>query len=205
MAAGVITDIAAGIGLIDIWRHKFPMVEGYTYYFAVHNLHKCIDYWLVARSLVPRARIHNPWPRTYSDHALVLLTLEVRGQRVAPFTWRFPPYSLLNTAFKQDLAQAIEECFCTSRGSVTKFCTMWEAYKVYICAVTITKHAGVLKSLQGRLARLEKEIGQLKGEYLTTGDARPLGLIYTKLMEFQEIAHTEVKHMGKYAMARAYG
>ncbi|KAJ1091121.1 hypothetical protein NDU88_004248 [Pleurodeles waltl] len=46
-AAQTRTTMAADTGLVDIWRHKFPMEGGYTHYSAVNDLHTCIDYWLV--------------------------------------------------------------------------------------------------------------------------------------------------------------
>ncbi|KAJ1090692.1 hypothetical protein NDU88_003821 [Pleurodeles waltl] len=81
---------------------------------------------------------------------------------------------------------------------------VWETFEMYIHGVTITKHAGVLKSLRGSLARLEKEIVQLEGEHRNSGDARLLGLIHTKLTEFREIAQTKLQYMGKYDMAHTY-
>ncbi|KAJ1084137.1 hypothetical protein NDU88_004290 [Pleurodeles waltl] len=45
----------------------------------------------------------------------------------------------------------------------------------------------------------------LEQEHRDTADVRTLGHIRAKLQEFQERALSEVRHMGKYAVARAYG
>ncbi|KAJ1172640.1 hypothetical protein NDU88_004484 [Pleurodeles waltl] len=64
---------------------------------------------------------------------------------------------------------------------------------------------GVLRSIRGRLQLLEGELSQLEQEHRDTADTRTLGHICAKMQEFQETALSEVRHMGKYAVARAYG
>ncbi|KAJ1153741.1 hypothetical protein NDU88_006499 [Pleurodeles waltl] len=69
----------------------------------------------------------------------------------------------------------------------------------------MSKHAGVLRSIRRRLQLLEGELSQLEQEHRDTADVRTLGHIRAKLQEFQETALSEIRHMGKYAAARAYG
>ncbi|KAJ1141849.1 hypothetical protein NDU88_008177 [Pleurodeles waltl] len=69
----------------------------------------------------------------------------------------------------------------------------------------MSKHAGELRSIRGRLQLLEGELSQLEQEHRDTADTRTLGHIRAKMQEFQETALSEVCHMGKYAVARAYG
>ncbi|KAJ1158117.1 hypothetical protein NDU88_010811 [Pleurodeles waltl] len=55
------------------------------------------------------------------------------------------------------------------------------------------------------LQLLEGELSQLEQEHRDTADKCTLGYIRAKVQEFQETALSEVRHMGKYAVARAYG
>ncbi|KAJ1113796.1 hypothetical protein NDU88_002037 [Pleurodeles waltl] len=73
-----------------------------------------------------------------------------------------------------------------------------------------TGHARLNKELsslqtKGRLNLLERELVQLEQEHLNGVGSRTLGHKHTKLMEFQDTALAEIKHLGKYATARVYG
>ncbi|KAJ1141380.1 hypothetical protein NDU88_007713 [Pleurodeles waltl] len=81
----------------------------------------------------------------------------------------------------------------------------WQCLEVYIRGITIAKHAGVLRSVRGKLDTLEREIAQLEQTHLHTMDVPALEAMRTKLEEFQDTALTELQHMGKYAAACVYG
>ncbi|KAJ1177668.1 hypothetical protein NDU88_002920 [Pleurodeles waltl] len=204
-AARVLKEIAEELGLVDIWRRRHPTQGGYTYYSAAHNLHTQIDLWLVSSSILGSLPIEIPWPRTYSDHSPVLVMMTLGTRRTNPFTRRFPQYSLLDSVFQGGLATAIQDCFRINIDSVDSMCTVWEAFKVYIRGITIEKHAGVLRSVRGRLDTLERELAQLEQTHLYTTDGLVLEAMHTKLEEFQDMAITEFQHMGKYATACVYG
>lgn len=204
-AAIAFKNIMSADDLLDIWRHRFPSTRSYTHYSSVYDTHTRIDYWLLSGRLESRVLDCNHLPRTYSHHSPVQLTLSCHAPRIPPFTWRFPPYLLLDTVFREELAIAIEEFFFNNIGSVPSFAVVWESFKVYIRGVVISKHAGVLRSIQRRLTLLEKDIHHLEcslSESRTTHNAAQLKL---KLLEFQETANDELSHMGKYATARVYG
>ncbi|KAJ1107589.1 hypothetical protein NDU88_004979 [Pleurodeles waltl] len=62
-----------------------------------------------------------------------------------------------------------------------------------------------LRSIRGRLQLLERELSQLQQEHCDTADTGTLGHIRVKVQEYQETALLEIRHMGKYAVARTYG
>lgn len=117
--------------LSDVWHHRHPTQGGYTHYSAYYDVHTRMDYWCVARQLLTHINTCKILPRTYSDHSPWLLVFDTPRAGVPPFTWRFPPYSLLDVAFKEELADAIELFFEKNVGSVDSFQTVWGAFKVY--------------------------------------------------------------------------
>lgn len=121
-----------------------------------------------------------------------------------PFLWRFPPYSLLDSVFKAELTDAINEFFHTNNGSVDTFTTVWETFKVYIRGMAIKKHAGVLRSIRNRLELLETKLTKLEADFLDNTSHTQEQLKDT-LEEYHSIADSKLKHMGRYAMAREYG
>ncbi|KAJ1100412.1 hypothetical protein NDU88_005498 [Pleurodeles waltl] len=74
----------------------------------------------------------------------------------------------------------------------------------YPRGVTIAKHAGVLRSIRGRLCSLERELEQLEQEHMHGADSRTLDHIHAKLIAIQDTAVAEIQHLGKYATTRAY-
>lgn len=135
-AAVALDSIMISRGLADIWRFKNPVEGGYTHYSAYHDLHTRIDYWLTSSTLLQQVTECNTLPRTLSDHSPLLLKLTTPRKTLPPFTWRFPPYALLDPTFKQELAEAIDIYFDKNIASVDSFQTIWEAFKVYIRGIS---------------------------------------------------------------------
>ncbi|KAJ1208347.1 hypothetical protein NDU88_003733 [Pleurodeles waltl] len=175
------------------------------HYSASHNLYTRIDLWLVARSLLGYLCPEAPWPRTYSDHSLVPLTMTLDALSIPPFSWRFLLYSLLDSIFRDELATAIKDFFQINKGSLASVGVVWETFKFYIWGIPIAKHAGVLKSNRGHLQLLERDLAQLKWDHQTSADNQTLGHIHAKVREFHDTAQEEIQHLGKYTTARAYG
>ncbi|KAJ1188998.1 hypothetical protein NDU88_005751 [Pleurodeles waltl] len=63
----------------------------------------------------------------------------------------------------------------------------------------------MLQSIRGRLRLLEGELSQLEQEHCDTADTSTLGHIRVKVQEYQETSPSEIRHMGKYAVAQTYG
>ncbi|KAJ1187564.1 hypothetical protein NDU88_004339 [Pleurodeles waltl] len=77
--------------------------------------------------------------------------------------------------------------------------------QVYIRGVSISKHAGVLRSIRGWLQKLESELADRDRAHVAPADVSILGQIKMKLEEYNELTQDEVTHLGKYATARVYG
>lgn len=204
-AARALEGVILCLDLSDVWHFRHPNIGGYMHYSAYHNLHKRIDYWLVSPTLLDKVRDCRVLPRTMSNHSPLLLSIATPKKGIPPFTWRFPPYSLLDPVFKSEMAEAIETFFTTNVGSVDSFQMFWEAFKVYIHGVAMSKHTGVLHEICRRLAQTMKKLGSLEQQQQTNPDDTVVSQIKTLLQQYHEDADAEVKHMGKYATAMAYG
>ncbi|KAJ1201927.1 hypothetical protein NDU88_005731 [Pleurodeles waltl] len=123
---------------------------------------------------------------------------------IPPFSWRFPPYSLLDSVFQEELAKAMKDFFQINKGSVASVGDVLETFKVYTRGITIAKHAGVFKSIRGRLWLLKRELAQLEQDHWNTEDNQTLGKMHAKLLEFQDTALAEIQNLGKYTTSQAY-
>ncbi|KAJ1119249.1 hypothetical protein NDU88_007435 [Pleurodeles waltl] len=131
---------------------------------------------------------------------------QINGTRLVPlFSWRLPPYLLLESVFREELATMIRDFFQINNGSVASVCKVWETFRVYIRGVTIAKHAGVLKLIRRHLCSVGKELAQLQQEHMHRVDSWTVGNIHAKLIEFQDTALMAIHNLGKYATAGEYG
>lgn len=203
--AEAIKDTLIELGLLDAWRMWNPAHGGYTHYSAPHQLHARIDYWFISDTFRLAIRDCEVLARTYSDHSPVALTLAAPVKCPPPFTWRFPPYALLDEVFKTEMLEAINTFFETNIGSVEHFATIWETFKVYIRGIAISKHSGVLRSIRNRLAQLVQTLHTLEAEFLANNTSQTAESFKTTLEEYHTEADREVKLLGKYAVARTYG
>lgn len=204
-AAKVLGSIMTDYDLKDVWRSGHSEPGGYTHYSSQYQLHTRIDYWLISTSLLPSVEACAILPRTLSDHSPIALSLKAPPTCIPPYTWRFPPYSLLDPLFKDELATEIDNFFQINVGSVESFLVVWETFKVFIRGIVMAKHSGVLRAIRNRLTRLEGEIRA--AELLLESQPDPSLELRLKdlLTDFHEEADHEVKHLGKYAVARTYG
>lgn len=189
----------------DVWRYKHKAQGGFTHYSAYHDIHTRIDYWLASSCLLRRVSACTVLARTLSEHSPLLLELESPKKAFPPFTWRFPPFSLLDPQFRGELAEEIDVFFEANIGSVDNFQSIWEAFKVYIRGIAMPKHSSVLKSIRQRLSLLEKKLAILEERQRNTTDLAIVEEIKALIIEYNKEADREVQHMGKYATARTYG
>ncbi|KAJ1083073.1 hypothetical protein NDU88_003233 [Pleurodeles waltl] len=147
--------VAEAGGIIDVWRYCSLQGREYTYYPTFHDIYMSIDYWHISLSLL--SRVLDVTLCIVHTHSPVLLVLELDGPHSNSFSWHFPQNSSMDIVFREELAKTIDEYFKSNLGSLKTFATIWEAFKAYICWLTISKHAGLRHSLRDHLAWLEAE------------------------------------------------
>lgn len=144
--------------LADAWWHRFPAAQGYSFYSAPHGSWSRIDRWYVTPDLLLNIQEVDHLPRTLSDHSPVLLSLTLPAVVHSLVAWRFPAEALLDTVFRGEVQDAIVEYFQINTGSVPRYATLWEAFKVYIRGICIAKQAGVLCTIRRELDATEWEL-----------------------------------------------
>ncbi len=77
-------------GLVEVWRHKYPRVKGFTFY-SIHNPHNSysrIDFFFANKSEIHRIVRCDILCITLLDHAPVILTWDL-GMDHSSKRWRF--------------------------------------------------------------------------------------------------------------------
>ncbi|XP_069059558.1 putative nuclease HARBI1 [Pleurodeles waltl] len=83
-----------------------------------------------------------------SDHSPVMLELAVLGGPSRAFMWRLPHGALRDQVFRDEIRDAIVHYFAENQRSVTSAGTIWEAFKVVIRGICLSKQHSVLKVLR---------------------------------------------------------
>ncbi|KAJ1199216.1 hypothetical protein NDU88_003054 [Pleurodeles waltl] len=152
--------------------------------------------------MLKNRRMQGLWCGQFSPHTPGVPLSGLRGQAaraVDGSRW------LIWTVLRDELAQATEEFFHINVVSLDRFATVWETFTVYIQGVTLSKYAGVLRSLCSRLVNSEVEISDLEKQRRETVEKNLLGSIKAKIDEYPETVQSEVNQLGKYAITQMYG
>ncbi|KAJ1140583.1 hypothetical protein NDU88_006932 [Pleurodeles waltl] len=117
------------------------------------------------------------------------------------FLWRLPSGALRDADFREEVREAIVLFFDENRGSVMTAGTLWEAFKVVIRGVCLSKQHGMLKTLCQVLMELEGRIAELVENW--SGEV--LGELRSVVSLYEEASLREICFLGRTAWARRCG
>ena len=103
-----INDIKDSYDLIDIWRHRNPTKEEYSYYRKTERRASRIDRFYLSGSLQSSIKNTEISPSTLSDHSTLLLHVYNKTKR-GPGLWRLNTSLLEDISFKTELKTVIEQ------------------------------------------------------------------------------------------------
>ncbi|KAJ1109003.1 hypothetical protein NDU88_006373 [Pleurodeles waltl] len=119
--------------------------------------------------------------------------------------WRLPSGALRDKVFREEVREAIRLFFAENRGSVGSPGTLWEAFKVVIRGVCLSKQHGIVKALRREMADIERRLGELERRLAATWSSEVLAEIRREVSLHEEASLREVCFFGRHAQARRYG
>ncbi|KAJ1092645.1 hypothetical protein NDU88_005755 [Pleurodeles waltl] len=161
-SAATVQHGAAARALVDLWRCRHGAAREGTCVNYTHSSWSRIDRWLGTRDVEGWTSSVDHLPCTLSDHSPVRLVLEVPSELGHAFLWRLPCGVLRDVTFRAEVREAIVSFFAENEGSVGAASTLWEAFKVVIRGVCLSKQHGMLRTLRRELADLEGRIQELE-------------------------------------------
>ncbi|KAJ1192192.1 hypothetical protein NDU88_001504 [Pleurodeles waltl] len=87
--------------------------------------------------------------------------------------WRFSSRTLLDSAFKAELTDAIQDYFQFNSGSTDSHAMLWEISKPVSCEDCISKQSVIFKAVCDQLTLLEDKIKNLDTHRLLLSDGGP--------------------------------
>lgn len=131
--------------LVDVWRIRHPEARDYTFYSSVHGTFSRIDYVLIEHQLLPSLKETEIKTISFSDHAPVIVRLEVTSGPPTGRMWKLNDSLIQDSEVNRRIEQELEEFFLINDTSEISKGTLWETHKVYIRGILISIGAGKKK------------------------------------------------------------
>jgi exonuclease III len=159
----VLNQLLKTYGMTDVWRFQNPGRRGYSFYSPVHKTYSRIDYFFVDNSLLSRVSKCEYQAIVISDHAPLLITLNLPSTSSGYRPWRFNTLLLSDTEFVKFISKEIHEFLEHNRTPGVSHCLIWETLKAYLRGQIISYSARVKKKQQERLKKIESDILRIDG------------------------------------------
>uniref|UniRef100_A0A8C5PAU0 Reverse transcriptase domain-containing protein n=1 Tax=Leptobrachium leishanense TaxID=445787 RepID=A0A8C5PAU0_9ANUR len=180
--------------LIDVWRVLHPLDRDFTYFSSVHSSYTRIDYLFVSHfelSSVTEAKIHS---RTWSDHALLSLSMMSSHSRPKHFQWRLNTSLFTDPMVVTTIAEALEYYFDENDKNETTPVTLWEAHKATIRGQLIGIASKKKKERLLETNQLLLDIRSLELSHMRSHDITVYGQLLLKRARLAELSNLQLHH-----------
>lgn len=157
-------------GLTDVWRWRNPHLRAYTCHSASHRSFSRIDLAYVGGSALSRVKDVRILPRGISDHATLLLTLEL-SSTPGNTLWRLSRFWVSDKMVDGHFRGALQEYWDVNPGSA-KAITVWDTFKAYTRGRYQTIIARVRRERRADLVTAERKADLQEAQFLRTKDPR---------------------------------
>merc|ERR1711895_250856 len=138
------------IGCVDVWRSRHPATKQFSFYSSVHRTSSRIDYFFVDRLLLPSVKLCEYSSTVISDHAPLILDMELLPRSESHQAWSFNTRLLASEAFCTFMAEKIEQFIQHNRSDSTSPSLLWESCKAVIRGEIISYSARERKQWRRR-------------------------------------------------------
>lgn len=170
-----LSDWADTYGFYDIWRWKYPQTKAYTCHSASHKTFSRIDLVYAGRPVLSKVRDVTILPRGISDHAPILLDLNVSTAQTDKL-WRLSRYWVSDIEVEPKYKDELESYWQLNPGSASPF-SVWDAFKAYSRGQYQTIIGQVRGSHRRELLIIEAEAQRQEALYIRS----PNPQTYTRL------------------------
>ena len=133
------------IGCVDAWRSSHQTTKQFSFYSPVHKSYSRIDYFFLDKMLLPSVKLCEYSAIVISDHAPLLLDLELIQRGGKRPNWRLDTGLLSSSKFCDFISEKIN-IFVQDNSSVsTSPSLLWETFKAVIRGEIISYSARIHK------------------------------------------------------------
>lgn len=136
------------VGVIDIWRYKYPHLKEYTWSNRDKSKQSRINFWLISSSLDQNTNRVSIEPSILSDHKMIYLIIKMNNEtsyKNSKTYWKFNNRLLEIDIFQREIKKIIQTYWNKAKRT-NLYCKNWELMKFQIRISAIDKGKEVAKS-----------------------------------------------------------
>uniref|UniRef100_A0A3P8NIL1 exodeoxyribonuclease III n=1 Tax=Astatotilapia calliptera TaxID=8154 RepID=A0A3P8NIL1_ASTCA len=152
------------LGLIDVWRNRFPRVRDYTFYSHRHASYSSIDFFFTSKTEEHRIDNIEILPITLSDHAPLSLSWDL-GLTPRLKLWRLNASLLNDSQFCEFIHAELNTYLELNTTPEISPLTLWDCAKAYIRGRIISFASARKKRKEARRCELEAKIRYLEQQH----------------------------------------
>uniref|UniRef100_A0A3B3CA37 Reverse transcriptase domain-containing protein n=1 Tax=Oryzias melastigma TaxID=30732 RepID=A0A3B3CA37_ORYME len=152
-------NICNRLDLIDIWRHKHPDKQTYTWSNKDRSQCSRIDFWLISSDIENKVDSVEIIPNVFSDHNTVSIKIKM-GNNVPKCNvdyWKFNNSLLNNEEFTDGVEKLIDR-YWKQAFTLNKYANFWELMKFEIRSLAISLGKKIAKAKQKRESELIEKL-----------------------------------------------
>jgi len=146
------------IGSVDVWLFYHPTAKEFSFYSQVHQTYSRIDYFFLDKILLPSVKQCEYSSIVISDHAPLLLDLELVPKTKSHSTWRLNTGLLSSDKFCEFISDTISRFLENNKSDSTSPSLLWETFKAVIRGEIISYSARIRKDENQRRLELMEAI-----------------------------------------------
>lgn len=186
--------------LYDVWRCLHASERDYTFYSSRHRTYSRLDMFVSDWHLLGKISSAVIKDITWSDHAVVEVTIDEGIPRGANPVWRCNTRNLQLDDCKKHISQHLTEYFDKNANSVSDPWCIWGAHKAYMRGICIQLNSKIKKQYNLKLSQILAQIhdletrNKIKPDPKTTDDLTNLRTeLRSALMEQNDIQFRRLK------------
>ena len=157
----VVNQLLKTYGINDVWRFRNPGRRSFSFYSLVHKTFSRIDYFFLDNNLLSLVNKCEYQAIVISDHAPLLMTLNMPSSSSRYRPWRFNTLLLSDDEFVKFISKEINEYLIRNKTPGISFGLIWESLKAYLRGQIISYSAKVKKAQEERVRKIENDILRL--------------------------------------------
>lgn len=132
--------------LVDVWRILHPDQRDYTFYSHPHDSYTRIDFFMLPQSLLSRVTAAAIGSITFSDHAPILVDIDLLSPPPKQWMWKINDSLLINPEIVEEISQDLRLFFAFNAGEGSSPMMVWEVHKSYIRGLLIKIESWIKKA-----------------------------------------------------------
>ena len=149
----------------DPWRINNPLTREYSFFSHVHHTFSRIDYFFVDGSLLPKVTNTKYLPIVISDHAPLLLDINLNSHHANRPPWRLNSLLLSDPSFCERISTSIDTFLAINKTPDTSYSLLWDTLKAYLRGYIISHTSHQNKIRRAKQTDLSNAILDIDRQY----------------------------------------